>query len=125
MEEVFPVLRAMGASGLLVEYEDMFPYSGLLKNLTAKNHYTPSEIKRLLDAADRNKLNVIPLVQTFGHLGLALKLPDYMALRSELFPPKLCLVFLRRTTAQNRSRISERTLRTLKSYAHHSILRRS
>ena len=81
MERVFPLLRAMGATGLFVEYEDMFPYTGALRNLTALNHYTPNDITRLLDAAERNNLTVIPLVQTFGHLEFALKLPDYVALR--------------------------------------------
>ncbi|XP_003738378.1 hexosaminidase D [Galendromus occidentalis] len=94
MESVFPLLRAMGASGLLVEYEDMFPYSGALRNLTARNHFSPDDIKRLLDAADSNNLTVIPLVQTFGHLEFVLKLPDYITMREDPENPQaLCPSF--------------------------------
>lgn len=71
----------MGATGLLIEYEDMFPYSGPVQNLTAKNHFSPDDIIRLLDAADENNLTVIPLIQTFGHMEFVLKLPDFMAQR--------------------------------------------
>ena len=33
------MLHKWGATGLLVEYEDMFPYSGDLKELAAPNAY--------------------------------------------------------------------------------------
>ncbi|CAJ0584162.1 unnamed protein product, partial [Mesorhabditis spiculigera] len=53
--ELFPVLGAYGATGVLVEYEDMFPYSDELS------------------LANDNQLELIPLVQTFGHLEFLLK----------------------------------------------------
>ena len=37
--QVFPLFRALGANGLLVEYEDMFPYGGRLGLLRAKHAY--------------------------------------------------------------------------------------
>lgn len=80
-DAVFPLLRKLGATGLLIEYEDMFPYYGVLNSLSAKNAYNKSEISQLLAVAHANKLKVIPLVQTFGHLEFALKLGEFAELR--------------------------------------------
>lgn len=71
----------MGATGLLIEYEDMFPYSGSLRNLTALNHYSVENINRLLAAAQSNNLTTMPLIQTFGHLEFSLKLEEHIELR--------------------------------------------
>ncbi|XP_073877134.1 hexosaminidase D isoform X9 [Macaca fascicularis] len=68
LSEIFPLFRALGANGLLIEYEDMFPYEGPLRLLRAKYAYSPSEIKEILHLAGLNELEVIPLVQTFGHM---------------------------------------------------------
>lgn len=45
LKQLLPVLRALGATGLLIEYEDMFPYSGALQPLAAHNAYKESELK--------------------------------------------------------------------------------
>lgn len=37
--QVFPLFHALGANGLLLEYEDMFPYDGHLRLLRAKHAY--------------------------------------------------------------------------------------
>ncbi|XP_034500303.1 hexosaminidase D isoform X4 [Ailuropoda melanoleuca] len=68
LSEVFPLFHALGANGLLLEYEDMFPYEGHLRLLRAKHAYSPPEIKEILHLATLNELEVIPLVQTFGHM---------------------------------------------------------
>ncbi|XP_042112148.1 hexosaminidase D isoform X3 [Ovis aries] len=68
LSEIFPLFRALGANGVLIEYEDMFPYEGHLRLLRAKHAYSPSEIKEILHLATLNELEVIPLVQTFGHM---------------------------------------------------------
>jgi len=39
MEQLFPMLRKWGATGVLIEYEDMFPYSGELHDIAAPNSY--------------------------------------------------------------------------------------
>lgn len=39
LSEVFPLFHALGANGLLLEYEDMFPYEGHLRLLRAKHAY--------------------------------------------------------------------------------------
>ncbi|KAK9890873.1 hypothetical protein WA026_012217 [Henosepilachna vigintioctopunctata] len=87
----FPFIRNLGATGLLIEYEDMFPFDGVLKNLSAKNSYTKAQIIEILNLAAESHLEVIPLIQTFGHLEFALKLQDFSKLREiPNIPQALC-----------------------------------
>ena len=81
IKRLLPIFKSLGATGLLLEYEDMFPYTSTLRNLSAKNAYTKNEVKELLHAAASVGLSVMPLVQTFGHLEFALKLADFQHLR--------------------------------------------
>ena len=46
----------------------MFPYRGPVEVASALNSFTPDDILELLGMAKENGLEVIPLVQTFGHL---------------------------------------------------------
>ena len=64
----FPLIRRAGGNALLVEYEDMFPYRGTVEVASALNSFTPGDVVELQDMAKENGLEVIPLVQTFGHL---------------------------------------------------------
>ncbi|XP_007957982.1 hexosaminidase D [Orycteropus afer afer] len=90
LSEIFPLFRALGANALLVEYEDMFPYEGHLKLLRAQHAYSPSEIREILYLARQNELEVIPLVQTFGHMEFVLKHDAFSHLREvALFPNTL------------------------------------
>ncbi|XP_027221516.2 hexosaminidase D isoform X1 [Penaeus vannamei] len=90
-EQLFPLIRSFGATGLLIEYEDMFPYHGKLKHLQAQNAYTPDDIAKLHSMADVNNLIIIPLVQTFGHFEYVLKHDENRALREvEHYPNALC-----------------------------------
>ncbi|XP_015445194.1 hexosaminidase D isoform X4 [Pteropus alecto] len=90
LSEIFPLFRALGANGLLIEYEDMFPYDGPLRLLRARHAYSPSEIKEILHLATLNELEVIPLVQTFGHMEFVLKHKALAHLREvALFPNTL------------------------------------
>ncbi|XP_044755848.1 hexosaminidase D-like [Coccinella septempunctata] len=77
----FPFIKNLGATGILIEYEDMFPYDGVLRNMSAKNSYTKVQIAEILNLAEESHLEVIPLIQTFGHLEFALKLQDFRNLR--------------------------------------------
>ncbi|KAG8507537.1 Hexosaminidase D [Galemys pyrenaicus] len=106
---VFPLFHALGANGLLIEYEDMFPYEGHLQMLRAKHAYrypprrcaqrslrehcvastrrpcvesrAPSEIGHIRELAAQHGLEVVPLVQTFGHMEFVLKHPALAHLR--------------------------------------------
>lgn len=44
LQQVLALLVDHGCTGLLIEYEDMFPYQGVLANLSARNAYTREEV---------------------------------------------------------------------------------
>lgn len=90
-EKLFPLLGALGATGILIEYEDMFPYAGKLRNVSALNSYTIEDIKTINALAIKSNLAVIPLVQTFGHLEFLLKLDEFSHLREvPEYPQVIC-----------------------------------
>lgn len=107
LKRLLPIFKSLGATGLLLEYEDMFPYTSSLSNLSAKNAYSKSEVKELLRAAASVSLTVMPLIQTFGHLEFALKLKDFQHLREVPESPQaICpslnnsLIFIEEMIAQ-------------------------
>ncbi|XP_029933415.1 hexosaminidase D [Myripristis murdjan] len=75
LHKLIELFSGLGADGLLVEYEDMFPYEGELKVLQATAHpaYSREEVLSIQDVAKSRGLEVIPLVQTFGHMEFVLK----------------------------------------------------
>lgn len=87
--QILPVLKQLGATGLLVEYEDMFPFTGNLSGLAAGNAYSSSDIQRFRAAARENGLELVPLVQTFGHLEYVLKYERFEKLRESNFTPQV------------------------------------
>ncbi|KAJ8913624.1 hypothetical protein NQ315_013446 [Exocentrus adspersus] len=90
-EKLFPLLKELGATGILIEYEDMFPYADMLYNISAFNAYSIEEIKRINLIAKQNKLKMIPLIQTFGHMEFILKLSDYREYREvPAYPQVIC-----------------------------------
>lgn len=91
INEVFPLLESAGATGLLIEYEDSFPYQGRINSASAENSMSKREVEKLVRGAAEYNLEVIPLVQTFGHLEHVLKLEEFSALReSAAFPQSIC-----------------------------------
>ncbi|ETE63098.1 Hexosaminidase D, partial [Ophiophagus hannah] len=87
LAEIFPLLHVLGANGILLEYEDMYPYDGELKPLRANDAYSPSEVKEILKLAKSHDLEVIPLIQTFGHMEFVLKHKEFCHLREvAMFP---------------------------------------
>lgn len=91
MKRLLPIIKSLGATGILLEYEDMFPYTRPIETISARNAYTKSEIKDLLHNIALTGLTVMPLVQTFGHLEFALKLREFQKLREvPESPQSLC-----------------------------------
>ncbi|KAG8557448.1 hypothetical protein GDO81_016635 [Engystomops pustulosus] len=80
-EQIFPLLSKLGANGLLIEYEDMFPFTGELAVLKSPYAYSEDDLKKILHYAKINNLEVVPLVQTFGHMEYILKHDKYKGLR--------------------------------------------
>ncbi|XP_025941825.1 hexosaminidase D-like [Apteryx rowi] len=87
LEQLFPLLSQLGANGILVEYEDMFPFEGELETLKSPYAYSEEDVERIQQLAELNRLEVVPLVQTFGHAEFILKHEKYQHLREvERFP---------------------------------------
>lgn len=90
-KQIFPLLKSAGANGILLEYEDTFPFWGVLKPIASPTAYSQDDLRAILDLAKLHNFEVIPLVQTFGHLELALKLSDFRHLREvDTFPMAIC-----------------------------------
>lgn len=87
-EEIIPMFKTLGATGLLVEYEDMFPYSGDLEPLKAGNAFTSEQLDRFLQTAQKSNLKVMPLIQTFGHMEFVLK-SAFPQLRESSYTPQV------------------------------------
>ncbi|MPC08063.1 hexosaminidase D-like [Portunus trituberculatus] len=90
-KKLFPLLHSFGATGLLMEYEDMFPYWGKLEFLSAHNAYAKGDIADIIELAKKSSLIIIPLVQTFGHMEHVLKLKEFAELREvPNYPQVVC-----------------------------------
>jgi hexosaminidase len=62
---------------------------------SAGNAYSKEDIKQLIELANNYKFEVIPLIQTFGHLEFFLKLKQFRHLREiDEFPQVLLFVYL-------------------------------
>lgn len=83
LHRLLELLAQLEVDGLLLEYEDMFPYEGQLKLLqaTAQPAYSPQEVLSLQEAARSKGMEVVPLIQTFGHMEFVLKHPSMRSLR--------------------------------------------
>ena len=90
-KQIFPLLKAAGANGILIEYEEMFPYWGPITSVRSDHSYTKDDVRAINELAKMHSFEVIPLVQTFGHLEFVLKLPEWRHLREvDMYPMALC-----------------------------------
>ena len=59
---LFPFLKKLGATQILMEYEDMFPYEGVLSSIKNLKSYTKKDIASILHHAKQNDLKVCQLL---------------------------------------------------------------
>ncbi|KRT78900.1 glycoside hydrolase [Oryctes borbonicus] len=99
LEKFFPFVKDIGATGLLIEWEDTFPYTKELIQIGGLSHsaqvsnapYSIEEARQILELAADSGLMVIPLVQTFGHMEFVLKHEQWRSLREiEAYPSSMC-----------------------------------
>jgi hexosaminidase len=85
LELLLPWLRRSvpALAGLLLEYEDQFPFRGArLRGLAnAGGGWTGDDVRRLRALADSLGMRVVPLVQTLGHMEYVLKHREFAHLR--------------------------------------------
>jgi len=53
---IIPLIKEAGGTGLLIEYEDMFPFWGNLRNISARNCYSEDDIRKIQASATQNNL---------------------------------------------------------------------
>lgn len=68
LRQLLPHLAQWGVTGLVIEYEDCFPYHGALQVLRAPHAYNVEELRAFLFDCRALRMDIIPLVQTFGHM---------------------------------------------------------
>lgn len=91
LSNLLPLFKASGATGLLIEYEDMFPYTGKYKNVTNRAAYGEKDLYTFLKSVVSLGLDIIPLIQTFGHLEYLLKFEEFKHLREvKIYPQEIC-----------------------------------
>ncbi len=65
-EKLFPLLHQWGVIGICMEYEDMFPFDGIVDSIKHQQAYTKTDIEQINQLAKDNHLDVMPLLQTYG-----------------------------------------------------------
>ncbi len=78
--DLLAVVRAARYNALVVEWEDMFPWT-VDEGFRCETAYTPDDVRAFHEAAAREGLEVIPLVQCLGHMETPLRLERYRHLR--------------------------------------------
>ncbi|MFC1504174.1 family 20 glycosylhydrolase [Spirochaetota bacterium] len=78
--EILDIASSLRINCILVEWEDMYPWKAYpeLKNSTA---YSENTVKAFLKKAAKLKIDIIPLVQSFGHLETLLRQKRFLSLR--------------------------------------------
>ncbi|VDN23306.1 unnamed protein product [Gongylonema pulchrum] len=60
--KLVPFVKEIGATGVMIEYEDMFPFTGKLSSVKAGNAYSMEDLRRFLRSLETHNLDIIPLV---------------------------------------------------------------
>ena len=70
-------------TGFVFEFEDMFPFEGLLQSVASPKAYSREQIQYLVSYLKRRKLKIVVLVQTFAHLEYVLKRSRFVDYREQ------------------------------------------
>ncbi|GAB6020255.1 hypothetical protein CHUAL_002973 [Chamberlinius hualienensis] len=81
LKKLFVIMKQLGATGVVLEYEDTFPYENELAPIAGKHHYSKEDVTSIVQLCRENNFEVIPLIQTFGHVEFILKVSEFMSLR--------------------------------------------
>jgi len=87
--EVIATLGHYKINAVLIEYEDKFPYA-THPEIVGPGALSRDEIEELLETAADHFVEVIPLLQTIGHVEYILRRPEYAALRESGSLTQLC-----------------------------------
>ncbi|XP_045535673.1 hexosaminidase D-like [Papilio machaon] len=96
LASVFKSIKSWGATGILLEWEDTFPYDSNLKDIGSQRSssgcggdglYSVDDVQTIFRLAKENSLEVIQLIQTIGHLEFVLKHPAHSKLREAPHSP--------------------------------------
>lgn len=89
--KLIPLFRQWGATGILIEYEDMFPFRDSLSMLSKPYAYTTDDLRSLQEVTKAEGMVYVPLLQSFGHVEFILKHQEYRYLReATMNPMSLC-----------------------------------
>ncbi|CAJ0591048.1 unnamed protein product [Cylicocyclus nassatus] len=91
-KQLLTTIADVGADGVLIEWEDMFPYEGALGAIKNGNAYSYNEALDILQHAASLGLSVIPLVQTIGHLEWILKTKEFADFRENASYPMVACI---------------------------------
>jgi len=84
LKEMIPRFKEWGATGLLIEWEDTFPWSGELSDLKSKKFsYSPDEVREIVRLAREKGLSVIPYIPAISHVQFLLRHPKFAYLREQ------------------------------------------
>ena len=83
-DSLLPLLAKCGATGILLEWEDMLPFDGELEALRSPSAFTVAEVAQVLACMASLGLEAIPLVQTLGHCEYILKHEQFAHLREDV-----------------------------------------
>jgi len=78
--QLLKIFAAARYNVVVIEWEDSFPWT-VEKRFRSRTAYTPDEIRRICETADKLGLELIPEVQCLGHMETPLSTPGYEPLR--------------------------------------------
>eukprot|EP00826_Nyctotherus_ovalis_P015338 TRINITY_DN1434_c0_g2_i1.p1 TRINITY_DN1434_c0_g2~~TRINITY_DN1434_c0_g2_i1.p1 ORF type:complete len:517 (+),score=145.96 TRINITY_DN1434_c0_g2_i1:133-1683(+) len=80
-KRLFELLQENEVTGILLEVEDMVEFTGIYSCIRRNNYYTDEQLQWIVRQAESSHMQVVPLIQCFGHLEFMLKHKEFAILR--------------------------------------------